>query len=144
MVSTWHFAYCVNNENRRVVVAPCHGDLLQWIIDTDQQTISLRHVQRSFDSLVGGVGNIAQYAALLLCSAKILGYRAHKLIYKVLDPHYYSIQLEELKEILSREPRPFPKVWLDADIASVKEMRPEHFRIEEYHPHPAMYIPTPV
>lgn len=144
MIGTWHFAYCVNNENRRVVVAPCHGDLLRWSINEDEGTISLHHVQRSFDSLVGGVVNIAQYAALLLASAKILGYRAHKLVYTILDPHIYSNQLEQMREVLAREPKPFPKVFLDADIKSIKEMRSNMFRIEEYDPHPYFNIPTPV
>jgi thymidylate synthase len=49
-----------------------------------------------------------------------------------------------VKEILAREPRPFPTVTLDPSITDIFEFRPNHFTLTEYDPHPKMVIPTAI
>jgi thymidylate synthase len=54
-------------------------------------------------------------------------------------------QIDHVAKLLKREPRKFPKVWIEAEgIKSIFDFRPEHFKMDEYNPHPEMFIPTPV
>lgn len=141
-ISNW-LTPCTMRENQRVVVAPCHGDL-HFIVNTEAGLLSLHHVQRSMDMLVGGIVNICQYAALLMVFAQILDLQAHELAYTVSLPHYFEGQVNALDKILKRQPRCFPTVNLNTRLTSPKDMRPEHFDVSDYHPHPGFRIPTPV
>lgn len=145
VITTWCPPYTYAGDNRKVVVAPCHGTVVQFQLDEERKELTLVHVQRSCDILVGGIGNICQYAAIFgLAAAKILGYTFVEYIHYMVQPHIYENQLEGTKEVLGRSPRAFPTVTLVGEIASIKDLRPEHFVVEEYDPHPYFNIPTPI
>jgi thymidylate synthase len=54
------------------------------------------------------------------------------------DVHLYLNHVEMAKTLLSREPRPFPKVRLKRRPSSIDGYRIEDFEIEGYDPHPAI------
>lgn len=144
-VSPWIPQYTLQHSElkRKVVVAPCHG-WMHVLIFPDTKEISLHHFQRSGDVPVGVVFNMMQYAAFLLMLGQVTGYKPKELVYTISDAHMYENQYEKVKELLMRDPRPFPTVTLDPKITDIFDFKPEHFTVTEYDPHPKMLIPTPI
>ncbi len=126
---------------RKVVVAPCHGNFIKFTIIDGKLT--LQHVQRSADMPVGVVSNIIQYAALLLMVAQVLGVKPHRYVHYFLDAQIYENQLEKVEELLGREPQAFPTMRIiDPSVNDILAFRPEHFAIEDYNPNPGIKFPV--
>ncbi len=145
-ISNWIPQYTVpgRTNKRQVVVAPCHGDI-QILAYPETRELDIIHVQRSADVPVGLVFNIIQYAAFGLMVAQIIGYRMNELVHFIADGHIYEEQIPSVEKLLEREPSIFPTVSLNPSIKDIFDFRPEHFTIgDDYNPHPAMTIPTPV
>ena len=104
----------------------------------------MHHFQRSGDVPVGVMLNLIEYAALGMLIARQIGYSFTEYVYTISDAHLYESQVPYVKELLEREPRPFPTVTLDSSISRVLDARREHFTLTDYDPHPHMVIPTPV
>lgn len=146
-ITSWipHYIHTVQGFERRVVVAPCHGDIyIRCFPETRELVIT--HVQRSADSPVGLAFNLIQYAAFGMMFAQVIGYTFTELVYFIVDAHIYEMQYPHVATLLEREPRKFPTVTLNPDISDILAFRPEHFELspDSYDPHPAMEIPTPV
>lgn len=135
-ISPWIPQYCMNGENaqRQVVVAPCHG----WIhIRILENELHLHMFQRSGDVPIGVPSNIAQYSMLTLALAYVLDLTASHYYQSFSDAHIYDTQPEAVEEILSREPKTFPTVYLRKDTPKdLFQIRPEHFVIEDYDANP--------
>jgi len=122
---------------RKVVVAPCHGDIQVTIIDGK---LTVRMDQRSGDMPVGVPANMIQWAAFTLMLAQVTGNTPETYIHSVHDAHMYTDQIEHVRELILRQPRPFATVRIiDPTIMNILDFRPEHFELTDYHPHPAMY-----
>ncbi len=144
-VSPWIPQYTLQHSGwtRKVVVAPCHGWMHVLIFPATKE-ISLHHFQRSGDVPVGVVFNMIQYAAFLLMLGQVTGYKPKEVVYTLSDAHMYAGQIEKVRELLTREPRPFPTMTLDPKITDIFDFRPEHFHLSDYKPHEKMLIPTPI
>jgi len=95
--------------------------------------------QRSGDVPIGVPSNMIQYAALLLMLAQVTGYEPHTFTHSIHDGQIYEDQVEKVKEIIAREPRPFPTLRItDPSIKDIFAFRPEHFELTDYDPLPAM------
>lgn len=128
---------------RRVVVAPCHGEI-HVLADPITKELFVHHWQRSGDLPVGVKFNRMQYFAFGMMLAKIMGYKFVELIYTFSDAHIYDIQYPFVEELLSREPRIYPTVTLEANHERLQDFRPKDFVLgSDYNPHPKMNIPTP-
>ncbi|MDQ5893224.1 MAG: Thymidylate synthase [Patescibacteria group bacterium] len=146
IITPWIPQYTIQHSElkRKVVVAPCHG-WLHVLVFPETKEISVHHFQRSGDIPVGVVFNIVQYASFTMMLAQILGYKPKELVYTISDAHIYESQFEKVKELLQRDARPFPTMVItDTSIKDILDFRPEHFKISDYNPHPAMVIPTPI
>jgi thymidylate synthase len=143
MITNWAPQYTarVTGRVQKVVVAPCHGQLHILIRNGK---LSLHHIQRSADTPVGLVFNMAQYAALALMLGQVLGYPADELVYTISDAHIYVKQIEAVHTLLSREPRSFPTLTINPDVTDIFQFKPEDFTISDYNPHEEMRIWTPV
>lgn len=128
---------------RRVVVAPCHGDIYVNMFPKERELV-IQHVQRSADLPVGAAFNFIQYSAFGMMLAKILGYTFVELVYTFNDVHIYETQYSHVEELLSRKPYPFPTVTLTKDTDDIMAFRPEDFILTDYIAHPKMSIPTPI
>ncbi len=128
---------------RKVVVAPCHGDI--YInVDPARKELIVQHVQRSGDLPVGVVFNFIQYAAFGMMLSKILGYTFVELVWHFIDVHIYEIQYPHVEELLSRSPFRFPTVTLNESVNDLFDFRPKDFILTDYEAHPKMNIPTPI
>ncbi|HRH25687.1 MAG TPA: thymidylate synthase [Parcubacteria group bacterium] len=137
-VSPWVPQYVGRGKGKkqRVVVAPCHGWMHVRIIP--HKGLVLHMFQRSADFPVGVPANMIQYAAFTLALAHVTGHKPYKFIHSFSDAHIYVDQVEQVKEMLSREPRRFPTMTLNTDKKDIFAIRSDDFVISDYDPHPGI------
>ena len=80
--------------------------------------------------------NIASYALLTLMIAQVTGYPPGEFIHVFGDAHIYSNHYEQVKEQLTREPRPFPTMKLNPNKKNIDDFVFDDFTLEGYDPHP--------
>lgn len=121
---------------QQVVTVPCHGTIINLLILGGK--LNYETVWRSTDLPVGEAHDRIAHAALWLAFCHILGYPPGTMSITYLNAHYYENQYEAMKEIISREPRPFPTVTLKDPPETIEAFRKEHFYVTDYNPHPAI------
>lgn len=149
IVSAWNPAVLPNErvspqanvKEGRAALASCHT-LFQFYVADGK--LSCQLYQRSADSPVGLVFNIAQYALLTHMVAEQCDLRPGDFIWTGGDCHIYVNQFDGVVEQLSREPRPLPRLVLKRKPASILDYRFEDFEIVDYNPHPAIKFPVAV
>lgn len=150
VITTWNPALSLGDESqgfkREVVVAPCHGNFVHFVLFDEEKELQMTHTQRSADIPVGAQFNIIEWSILGLMVSHILGYKFTKYTHFFSNPHYYDVQEESVKEILNRTPYRFPTVRIKDGIKRehLKDFRPDDFILEDYEAHPWFTIPTPI
>jgi thymidylate synthase len=122
----------------RNTIAPCHGWIHALVFNGKLHVI---HNQRSGDTPIGVPSNMVQYAALALMIEHLTGYELVEYVHWIQYAHIYVNQLEQVDEMLTREPRRLPTLKLTEEaraIDDVHDFRAEHFLIADYEPHPAI------
>ena len=132
MVSAWNPA-----DVPKMALPPCHT-LFQFYVDTEEQTLSCQLYQRSADLFLGVPFNIASYALLTMMVAQVTGLRPGDFVHTFGDLHIYVNHLEQVREQLSREPRPLPVMRLNPERRELEEFRYDDFVLEGYDPWPAI------
>ena len=130
MVSAWNVA-----EVPTMKLPPCHS-LFQFYVAGGK--LSLQLYQRSADLFLGVPFNIASYALLLMMVAHVTGLEAGEFIHTFGDAHIYRNHFDQIKEQLTREPRPLPRMVLNPDVKSIDDFKYEDFMLEGYDPWPAI------
>jgi thymidylate synthase len=125
----------------RAALASCHA-LYQFYVAEGRLSCLL--YQRSVDSPVGLVFNIAQYALLTHLVAQQTDFEAGDFIWTGGDCHIYLNQVDGVRELLRREPRPLPKLVLKRKPASMLEYQFEDIEISGYDSHPPIKFPVAV
>lgn len=128
LVTSWNVG-----ELDSMALSPCHC-LMQFYAQDGK--LSLQLYQRSADVFLGVPFNIASYALLLMMIAQVVGMQAGEFVHTFGDVHIYTNHLEQVAEQLSREPRPLPRMHINAEVNSIDGFRYEDFRLEGYDPHP--------
>jgi thymidylate synthase len=113
----------------------CHT-LAQF--DVTEGRLSCQMYQRSADMFLGVPFNVACYALLTHLLAKVSGLGVGELIHTFGDAHVYENHLDQVREQLSREPKPLPRLVLDDSITEIDGLRSEQIRLEGYECHPAL------
>ncbi len=148
VLSTWYPPYDLGdadqNSPRKVVVAPCHGTVLQFKVYGNE--MHMVHYQRSADAPVGLVLNLTEWVAFGMMVAYMTGLTFTKYVHYLPDPQIYDIQIESVQELLKREARKLPSLYLrpKRPINSIFDFRKEDFELEDYEPHERMVIKTPI
>jgi thymidylate synthase len=98
--------------------------------------LSVQLYQRSADMFLGVPFNIASYALLTHIVAHLAGLQVGEFIHTFGDAHIYSNHIEQAKEQMSREPKPFPAIKISDELKSIDDLKAEHITLEGYDPHP--------
>ncbi|OIR43446.1 thymidylate synthase [Corynebacterium sp. NML130628] len=129
LVSAWNVS-----ELDQMALLPCHLLFQLYVADGK---LSLQVYQRSADMFLGVPFNIASYALLAHMFAQQAGLEVGELIWTGGDCHIYNNHFDQVREQLSREPRPYPQLKLrkaeslfDYDFADIE--------VVGYDPHPTI------
>jgi thymidylate synthase len=136
IVSAWNPA-----DVDKMALPPCHA-LFQFYVASGK--LSCQMYQRSADLFLGVPFNIASYAALTLMVAQVTDLKPGEFVLTLGDAHIYMNHLEQVREQLTRSPRPFPKLKLNPTVKELLDFRYEDFTLEDYDPHPAIKAPIAV
>lgn len=117
-----------------MALPPCHM-VYQYHVTSDGRLNCLLF-QRSVDLLLGAPFNFTGAAALQLMLAQQAGLRPGELIWVAGDAHLYLNHLDQAREQIGREPRPFPTMRLLRQATSIDDFRIEDFEVTNYAPHP--------
>ncbi len=137
-ITPWIPQYTIRGKGKqqKVVVCPCHGWVHLRVIDNK---LTLHMIQRSADVPIGVPANITQYSALLMMIAQLTGLEPYEYVHSFSDAHIYVDQVPAVEKMLSRDPRPFPTMKLNADKKDdLFAFRHEDFELSDYDPHPGI------
>ena len=134
VVSAWNVA-----DLPRMALAPCHT-LFQFYVAEGR--LSCQLYQRSADLFLGVPFNIASYSLLTMMLAQVTGLTPGTFVHTLGDAHIYRNHLDQVREQLTRTPRPLPVMHVDPSARDLDRFRYEDFRLEGYDPHP--HIPAPI
>lgn len=91
--------------------------------------------QRSQDMLTANGWNVMQYAALVHMMAQVSGLEVGELVHVIADAHIYDRHVPLVEEIIAREPKKAPKLWIDPTVSDFYAFTKDSFRLEHYDAH---------
>ena len=91
--------------------------------------------QRSQDMLTASNWNVCQYAVLVHMMAQVSGLKAGELVHVIADCHIYDRHEPIVRELIKREPRPAPKLWIDPEVKNFYDFTVDSFTLIDYDPH---------
>ncbi len=126
----------------RMALPPCH--MVYQFHVTGGKRLNLLIFQRSCDLLLGVPFNLTGGAALLAMVAQQSGFEPGELVWTGADVHLYTNHVEQAREQLSREPRPFPRLALKRRPETIDGYTIDDFELTGYEPHPPIAAPVAV
>lgn len=100
--------------------------------DDDRLVLNMILNQRSQDILAANSWNVCQYAILLMMVAQVNNMIPGELVHVIADAHIYDRHVDIIKELITREEYPAPKVWLNPDIKDFYEFTTNDLHVEDY------------
>ena len=134
IVSGWDPRECDN-----VDLPPCHT-VFQFKIE-QERVLHCQLYQRSADAFLGVPFNISSYALLTHLVAHVCGLEVGEFIYTLGDYHIYQNHREQVNQLLSREPRPLPRLEIKDEANQLRGLeglltiRYEHLNLIGYDAH---------
>jgi len=137
IVTSWNpeYLYTMADKKDTSYFPICHN---MYQISNRNGKLSLILYQRSCDFFLGVPFNTASYSLLTIVLARILKLEPGKFIHVYGDIHIYENHIEQVKEQLKREPRPFPKVTIKGKLNSIEDFTPDKIVLEDYNPYPSI------
>ncbi len=144
IVSGWDPRVCDN-----VDLPPCHT-LFQFKVEqngdlahkrTSAPLLHCQLYQRSADAFLGVPFNISSYALLTHLVAHVCGLEVGEFIYTLGDYHIYQNHKEQVQELLSREPKPLPRLEIKDEenrlrgLEGLLSFRSEHLNLIGHESH---------
>jgi thymidylate synthase len=143
-----------NPDSRRLIVSawnvsdipkmrlpPCHL-LFQFYVAEGR--LSCQLYQRSCDIFLGVPFNIASYSLLTHMVAQQCDLDVGDFVWTGGDCHIYSNHFEQVREQLSRAPRPYPKLATRRRPPTLFDYVYDDIEIVDYDPHPHIKAPVAV
>jgi len=142
IVSGWDPRVC-----DEVALPPCHT-LFQFKVE-NEKTLHCQLYQRSADAFLGVPFNISSYALMTHLVAHVCNLEPGEFIHTFGDLHIYSNHLEQVEELLSREPLPPPKLEFvnSGDLKGLQgliDFKFENLKLNKYQSHGKISAPVAV
>ena len=122
----------------QMCLPPCHILSQFWV---RRGRLSCQLYQRSADFPLGIPFNIASYSLLTHMIAQVCGLAVGEFVHVIGDAHIYHNQFEGVKEQLDRTGYALPTLWINPDVTSIFDFKPQDFKLIEYQHHPAIQFP---
>ena len=136
IVSAWNVS-----DIPKMKLPPCHL-LFQFYVADGK--LSCQLYQRSCDIFLGVPFNIASYSLLTHMVAQQCDLGVGDFVWVGGDCHVYANHFEQVKEQLSRAPRPYPKLVIRRRPQTLFDYAYDDFEIVDYDPHPHIKAPVAV
>ena len=88
--------------------------------------------QRSQDVLAANNWNVCQYAVLVHMFAQVSDMEVGEFVHVIADAHIYDKHIPLVEELISREPLPAPKLWLNPEVKNFYDFTPDDVRLDDY------------
>ena len=142
LVSGWDPRVCDD-----VALPPCHT-LFQFKVENGR-TLHCQLYQRSADAFLGVPFNISSYALLTHLVAHVCGLEVGDFIHTFGDLHIYSNHLDQVNELLAREPLELPKLeFVNADsligLDGLLKFKFENLKLQNYQSYGKIAAPVAV
>jgi thymidylate synthase len=142
LVTGWNPETC-----DEVDLPPCHT-LFQFKIEAGK-TLHCQLYQRSADAFLGIPFNISSYALLTHLIAKVCGLEAGEFIHTFGDLHIYLNHLNQVEEILKREPLSLPTLdFVESEnlkgLEGLLNFKYENLSLQNYQSHGKISAPVAV
>ena len=98
----------------------------------DKPVLNMVLNQRSQDVLAANNWNVCQYSILLMMVAQASGMVPGELVHVIADAHIYDRHVDAIKELISREGYPAPKVSLNPEVTDFYEFTTDDLIVEDY------------
>ena len=59
-------------------------------------------------------------------------YESREFVHVIADAHIYDRHIPMIEELISREPLPAPKFWLNPEIKDFYDFTPDDVRLDDY------------
>lgn len=128
LVSAWNVG-----EIDEMALPPCHL-LFQFYVADGK--LSCQLYQRSADVFLGAPFNIASYALFTMMMAQVCDLKPGDFVHTIGDAHLYSNHMEQIKEQLSRDPKPLPQMKINPEKKNILDFVYEDFELVGYEAHP--------
>ena len=143
IVTGWDPRYADN-----VDLPPCHT-LFQFKVENNR-VLHCQLYQRSADAFLGVPFNISSYALLTHLVAHVSELSVGDFVYTLGDYHIYKNHLDQVNELLSREPLPLPTLKISYNgnqlsrLERLLAIRYEHLNLLGYQSHAKIAAPVAV
>src|SRR5213083_195993 len=124
IVSAWNVS-----DIPKMALPPCHAFFQFYVAEG---RLSCQLYQRSADIFLGVPFNIASYALLTLMVSQVCGLKPGEFVHVLGDAHLYQNHLEQVREQLSRQPRPLPTMRINPAVKDIDEFKFEDFELTNY------------
>ena len=121
-----------------MALPPCHM-MAQFYVNNGK--LSCQMHQRSADMFLGVPFNIASYALFTHMMAQVCNLEVGELIITLGDAHIYNNHFEQVKEQLTRKPKPLATLELNSEISAITEFDMEDIELVGYESHEAIKAP---
>lgn len=129
MTSLWNF-----EDLHEMNLQPCCWNCTFNVTDEGGDKLVLNMIlnQRSNDFLAANNWNVVQYALLQMMIAQVVGMVPGELVHMIADQHIYDRHVDIVKELITREQYPAPKVYLNPDITDFYQFTTDDLFVENY------------